>query len=194
MMRHPVDRLISHYIHEWSMGVYRCGIEDAVLRYPELVSYGQYVTQLTPYFEVFGQDAVLPVFFDSLISRPQEELERVCRFVGYEERPVWQTNLKPSNSSSERVRAFPFYDLLVRSGPATWLRRNFVPKTWRDSIKNQLTMTKKPELSYSTKEALGKIFDDDLSKLGELVGVSLNCENFRRVTSNRTLDWVVRNA
>ena len=30
VMRHPVDRLISHYIHEWSTGVYRCSLEEAI--------------------------------------------------------------------------------------------------------------------------------------------------------------------
>ena len=30
VMRHPVDRLVSHYIHEWSMGNLSCGIDEAV--------------------------------------------------------------------------------------------------------------------------------------------------------------------
>ena len=37
VMRHPIDRLISHYIHEWSMGVFHCDINEAVEKYPELI-------------------------------------------------------------------------------------------------------------------------------------------------------------
>ena len=37
VMRHPVDRLISHYMHQWSEGVISCDINQAIDRYPELI-------------------------------------------------------------------------------------------------------------------------------------------------------------
>lgn len=127
VMRHPVDRLVSHYMHEWSTGVYNCDIDEAINRYPELIAYGNYAMQLKPYLDTFGRDAVLPVFFDHLIREPQAELERVCKFIGYQGKPIWKQDIKPDNVSSERIRKFPGYQFLVDSGPATWLRRHFIP-------------------------------------------------------------------
>ena len=168
VMRHPVDRLVSHYIHEWSTGVYRCGIEEAVNKYPELIAYGRYAMQLEPYFGAFGRDAVLPVFFDRLVREPQAELERICRFIGYRGQPVWVEELKPDNVSTERVRKFPFYELLVESGPAIWLRRRFIPQGLRDAVKTRLRMRDRPVLRDEARARLEAEFDHDLAQLGQL--------------------------
>jgi Sulfotransferase family len=194
VMRHPVDRLVSHYIHEWSTGVYRCGFEEAIDKYPELVSYGRYAMQLEPYFEAFGRDAVLPVFFDRLLAEPQAELERICRFIGYRGRPVWIKDLKPDNVSSERIRRFPGYRLLVDSGPATWLRRNFIPQALRDAVKMKLRMRKRPVLSEDARGRLEAEFDRDLVQLGKWLGTDLDCKNFKQMTSAASLNWVVADA
>lgn len=190
VMRHPVDRLISHYIHEWSMGVYRCGLTDAILRYPELVAYGQYALQLQPYFDAFGREAVLPVFFDRLIREPQAELERVCRFIGYQGQPQWREDIKPSNVSSERIRRFPLYRYLIDSSAATWVRRTMIPKELRDWVKGRLTMRQRPVLAGETKSRLENVFDQDLELLGRWLDESINCQNFKQVTAANVLHWV----
>lgn len=194
VMRHPVNRLVSHYIHEWSTGVYHCGIEEAVDKYPELVAYGRYAMQLEPYFETFGRDAVLPVFFDHLLKEPQAELERICRFIGYQGKPVWIQDLKPDNVSSERIRRFPGYSFLVESGPATWFRHHFIPQALRDAVKMKLRMRERPVLSEKVQASLEEEFDRDLKILGEFLGANLNCKNFKQVTSAESLNWVAPNA
>lgn len=193
VMRHPVNRLISHYIHEWSTGVYRCGIEEAIDKYPELVTYGCYAMQLEPYFEAFGRSAVLPVFFDHLLSEPQAELERICRFIGYGGQPVWIQDLKPDNVSSERIRRFPGYRILVESGPATWLRHHFIPQSLRNAVKMKLRMQERPVLSEKAQVRLEQEFDRDLEILGKFLGVNLDCRNFKRVTAAESLNWVAPN-
>lgn len=190
VMRHPVDRLISHYIHEWSTGVYSCSIEKAVSKYSELVAYSSYAMQLEPYFDAFGRDAVLPVFFDRLTREPQAELERICRFIGYYGHPSWIHDLKPDNVSSERIRKFPMYGLLVDSAPATWFRRRFIPQKLRDAVKEKLRMKNRPALSKQTIASLEKEFDRDLQRLGNWLGIDLSCENFKQQTSVASLEWV----
>ncbi len=194
VMRHPVDRLVSHYIHEWSTGVYHCDIEKAIEKYPELVAYGNYAMQLQPYFETFGRSAVLPVFFDRLTCDPQAELERICHFIGYQGHPVWVQDLKPDNVSSERIRKFPFYRLLVESGPATWIRRNFIPQGLRDAVKMKLRMSKRPELSVDAKSRLEKEFDRDLARLGGWLGAELDCQNFKSLTASKSFNWIAQDA
>lgn len=190
VMRHPVDRLVSHYIHEWSTGVYHCSIDEAVGKYPELIDYGRYAMQLEAYFKVFGRAAVLPVFFDRLIREPQVELERICNFIGYQGQPIWINELKPDNISSERIRRFPLYNLLVESGPATWLRRNFIPQSMRDAVKMKLRMRKRPVLSADVQAKLETEFDKDLMQLGKWLGIQIDCGNFKRSTSASSLNWI----
>jgi hypothetical protein len=190
VMRHPVERLISHYIHEWSMGVYRCSIDEAVEQYQELIVYGQYALQLEPYFKAFGRDAVLPVFFDQLVHESQAELERICKFIGYEGSPQWSEERQPSNVSSKRIRRFPLYAMLVDSSIATWLRRRLIPRKLRDAVKARMRMQDRPELSEETRASLEEVFDQDLQRLGEWLGVELNCRNYKEVTALNSLNWV----
>ena len=194
VMRHPVDRLVSHYIHEWSTGAYRCGIEEAINKYPELVAYGSYAVQLEPYFETFGRDAVLPVFFDRLLKEPQSELERICRFIGYQVQPAWTHDLKPDNVSSERIRRFPGYSLLVEFGPAVWLRRNFIPQGLRNAVKAKLRMQTRPVLGDDTRGRLESEFDHDLAQLGRWLGTDIDCKNFKHATATEPLNWIIADA
>ncbi len=191
VMRHPVDRLISHFIHEWTMGKINKNIDSAIKEHSELISYGQYSMQLKPYFETFGHDSVLPVFFDRLTSEPQLELERICNHIGYQGKPVWVFNQQPSNVSNKRVRKFPLYHVLVESSWATMLRRSLVPRGWRNKIKNQLTMSKRPVISSDVQNELVEIFDRDISILGKWLGVDMDCNNFRSITAERPLSWVL---
>lgn len=190
VMRHPVDRLVSHYIHQWTQSVIRCDINEAVERYPELINYGRYAYQLEPYFAAFGKASVLPVFFAAVKREPQRELERVARFIGYEGPVLWKEELGAQNVSSERLRRFPGYQLIVDSPPMTFLRRTFVPQTLRDMVKARLSMKHRPVLSESNLTRLESIFDEDLGVLSQWLGVNLNCKNFDERTAVDQLEWV----
>ena len=191
VMRHPIDRLVSHYIHNWSMGFVprKKGIEEALKDYENFVSYSQYALQLAPWFEAFGRESVLPVFFDRLLEKPQEELERICKFIDYSGRAVWQEDSSPSNVSSQRLRKFPMYELLVESRILSWARHNFIPQSFRDNVKSKLQLSSRPQLTEVTMEKLEKVFDEDLKTLGGWLGAELNCRNFRQRTAAERLDW-----
>ena len=182
VMRHPVDRLISHYIHEWTMG--NCGrdIESEISQHPEFVDYGRYAYQLGPYIEVFGKESILPVFFNRLKKYPDQEFHRICSFIGYQGEAVW-TDLKPSNVSSERIRRFPFYNLLVESSFAKSVRRRLISERLTNRIKASLQMSERPALSAETRKRLEAVFDEDLQLLGEQLGLAISCETFEEVSS-----------
>lgn len=189
VMRHPVDRLVSHYTHEWSMGKYNCDINEAITRYPELIEYSCYAMQLEPYFERFGKDNVLPVFFDRLITESQDELERVCKFIGYKRKPNWSFDLEAQNISNKRIRRFPFYNFLVRTRVAEIIRRNLIPRFVRNAIKAQLRMKERPVINEETLLRLEKIFNKDLEKLSNWLGKDINCNNFKKATSMELISW-----
>ncbi len=189
VMRDPVDRLISQYIHQWSQSEIRCGLDEAVDRHPELVAYSCYAYQLSPFFEAFGRKSILPVFFDRLLAAPQEELERVCNFIGYKGQVKWDNALAPRNASAERIRKFPLYDLVVEHPLALTLRRSFVPKALRTKVRQFLSMKTRPTLTSETRRKLVRRFEDDLEMLGDWLGVRIDLENFHSVTAAKPLEW-----
>ncbi|MGA7750777.1 MAG: hypothetical protein WCA63_11600, partial [Gallionella sp.] len=166
-------------------------IKEATNKYPELIAYGRYALQLEPYLGTFGRDAVLPVFFDRLLCEPQAELERICQFIGYQGQATWVEDMKPDNVSSERIRKFPLYDLLVDSGPAMWFRHHFIPQRFRDAVKTRLHMRQRPSLGEEDRARLEVEFDRDLAQLGRWLGTRIDCKNFKQVTSKGTLNWIL---
>lgn len=189
VMRHPIDRLISHYIHQWTQNVMRCDVNEAIDRYPELINYGRYSYQLEPYFEAFGKDSVLPVFFAAVKTEPQRELERIARFIGYADPVVWKDNLGAQNVSSERLRRFKGYEVIVNSPPMAFLRRRCVPQSLRDVVKARLSMKQRPILSDANRSHLESLFDKDLKVLSKWLGADLSCETFDEKTAMTSLDW-----
>lgn len=192
VMRHPVDRLVSHYIHDWSMGFVFRSIDSAVASHPSLVDYGCYAMQLRPYLESFGRDRVLPVFFERLVACPQAELRRITRFIHYPGEPVWMDGAAKTNASKDRLRRSPWRDRVVDASLLRTIRRRLVPKRVRNQVRRFWTITERPELSPEVSRRVTARFDDDLAELGDWLGVPMNCETFKSVTAMPDLDWVDR--
>ncbi len=189
VMRQPIERLVSHYIHEWTQGVYREPIDEALERRPELVDYGCYARQLAPWLARFGRAAVLPVFFERLTAEPDTELNRIARFLGHTGAISWNAALGAQNASRERMRSSALRDALVASPLLTSMRRRFVPRALRERIKARWQMRERPSLLNEARAQAERAFDADLATLGAWLGVDLRCTNFVSVTGQRALEW-----
>ena len=184
VMRHPIDRLVSHYMHQWSEGVISCDINQAIDRYPELIDYSCYGMQITPYFEAFGSKSVLPLFFEGLKANKNKTLNRVGEFIGLTEPLIWVDDLAQDNVSSQRIRRFYGYELLINSKPMAWLRKALIPQRLRDRVKQQLSMQRRPEISSAQLARITEIFDRDLQTVGDWIDVQLTCENFNKAAKS----------
>jgi hypothetical protein len=189
VMRDPIDRLVSHYIHEWTQRQYDEPIDEAALRRPELVAYSSYAMQLRPWLERFGPEAVLPVFFERLTAAPDAELARIARFLGHAGEARWRDDLGAQNVSRERLRTSALRDAVVASPALTFLRRALVPKRVRDLVKRAWQMRERPELSARRRAELARTFDADLAKLGRWLGVALDSANFAEVARATAATW-----
>jgi hypothetical protein len=190
VMRDPIDRLVSQYIHEWTQGVITCSIDEAIDKHPELIAYSRYAYQLEPWIARFGKDRILPVFFERMTAAPDAELNRIADFVGAKSKVAWRSDLEAQNVSVERIRRFPGYSLIVENPVATTLRRALVPRAVRDRIKSNLQMRERPELSPSARARLACAFNDDLALIGERLGARIDAENFKAQAKARAHDWV----
>jgi Sulfotransferase family len=189
VIRHPIDRLVSHYVHDWSERKLSYPIDEAVESHSDLINYSRYAMQLEPFLDAYGPEQMLLVFFECLIARPQAELERICRFIGYEGRPCWQTDQDVRNKSSQRLRTSPLRDAIVWNPFVTWARRKFVPRSCRDRIKQCWQMKNRPTLGEHRRAVLAELFDRDLHKLGNWLGIDIACVSFKQVAATCTPAW-----
>ena len=184
VMRHPIDRLVSHYVHDWTEQKVTAPIDDAIHNHPDLINYSRYAMQLKPFIEEFGADSILPVFFERMVSNKQQELERVCSFLGYPGQPTWNDDLGAQNQSAERMQMTLLSSFLLHFPGLRTLRQVLVPKSLRNRIKSRWQMKERPKLSDAAFVELRQLFDEDLSELSKILGTQLNCENFKSVASS----------
>ena len=182
VMRHPIDRLISHYMHQWSEGVISCDINQAIDLYPELIDYSCYGMQIKPYLEVFGNEAILPLYFDDLKENKDKVLNRVGEFIGCTQRLIWVDGLAQDNQSNQRIKRFYGYELLVNSTPMAWLRKNLIPQLVRDRIKKRLTMHQRPQISDVQRDRITEMFNRDLQVISDWMGYEITCANFEFIS------------
>ncbi len=164
ILRDPIERLISHYIHEWTQGVMQGPIEQAVTRHPELQAYSEYGTQISPWVDAYGSDNILILNMAQLKTDPQAMLMQVGQFL---QRPdlAWQNDQARVNVSSERIRKRPLDRLLIGNPVATWLRRNLVPQSLRDVVKAKRQIRNRPSLPLPMRNNLITTFRADRQKL-----------------------------
>ncbi len=166
MIRDPMERLVSHYIHDWSEGIISCSLEEAVRTHSRLVDYGRYGWQIAPYVEAFGANSILLTSLERIKSDPSNELARVAIHLGHLGSTSWINEQSTKNVSSERVRRFPLHGLIVENRVATIVRRLLVPKTLRTKIRNARRMTHRPSLPIDLRPALEETFAEDRAVLG----------------------------
>jgi hypothetical protein len=190
VMREPVERLVSQYLHEWSTREVEGSLEEALAGHERFVAYSCYARQLTPWREHFGADAILPVFFERMVAFPDEELARVCRFLGdpSPEPIVWRHELGPQNVTSERLRASPLRDALLRVPAVRWLKDR-VPRRLREGVKDLWRAGARPELRPELRARIEAELDRDLARLGEWLGAELSCRRWTEQVLERPLEW-----
>ena len=179
VMRHPIDRLVSQYIHEWTQKVISEDINQAISKHPELIEYSLYSKQLKPYIDTFGKERILLLFFERLIDRKQEEFGKICRFIEYQQKPIWNLEADAQNVSTERMRRNDLRDFVVEAPGIKQLRQTLIPKSWRTWVRGLWQMKQKPELEPQNIEKLQSIFDEDLKIIGSMLDIQLTCDSFK---------------
>lgn len=165
MIRNPMARLVSHYIHAWSEGELSVPLAEALDSHPRLVDYGLFGRQVAPFVEAFGRDAILLTSLERLKAAPQEELARVAAHVGHRGPVSWQDDMEQQNVSGERVRKLPFHRFVVDHPVSTALRRALVPKALRARIRAGRQMKNRPDIPPDARLALEARFAQDRAVL-----------------------------
>lgn len=181
VIRNPLERLVSHYIHDWTMGEIDVGLRDAVTFHPELVAYGRYAMQIAPYIDAFGAERIYLTSLEILQTMQEEELQKIADFIGREGKVDWQDEISQVNASEDRIRRFPLYDVLVQNPVATALRRTLVPKSFRDKVKSRYQMRERPELGQALTRELAQVFARDFAELRQMFPDNMaieTCANF----------------
>lgn len=82
VVRHPLQRIESGWRHLRLTNRTRKSLSEALEEFPHLVDTSRYFHQLSFYRAHFPDDRILVVFFEDLVSNPEDELARCFSFLG----------------------------------------------------------------------------------------------------------------
>ena len=169
MMRHPIDRLISHYLHEqfeWRM---QMPIEEAINKHPELISYGCYSMQLEPFRDAYGsREHPLDLLRAVRAARGRRNWSESAGSWAPEDSLGGSKTWKlPTSAASGCARA-RFEMRSSMHHVLRTIRKRLVPKSWREQAKRLWQIRQRPQLSNSSVQRLEEAFDADLSQAGTL--------------------------
>lgn len=85
VLRHPIERMVSHYVHLVSDYGERKPLGEALLDNPRLFAVSDYASQIDRYLEHFDREQLLIVTSESLRDRRVETLSRIFRFLGIDD-------------------------------------------------------------------------------------------------------------
>ena len=181
MVRDPIDRLLSHYLHNVGGG-YEARELAAAVADPQsaYVQRGLYAFQLEAYLEAFAADRVLVVSREELGRDRDATVRRVFEFAGVdpgftspEFDREWETG------SGKGSGGFRLMDRAVRVPGLRTLDRNFdrLPERLRWLVERLVHdpgsgEAPKPELDAELRERLTGSFREDAARLEELTGRS----------------------
>ncbi len=171
LVRDPVDRIVSHYMHIYERGFTNASLEEAVRTIPMMLNNTRYHAQVLPFIERFGRDRVLILDFHDLVNDRRSTLTTVAHFTGLDAGgfPVGSAHSNPSVGGQKLHHRF--------DGPANWARtlRRFTPKAYRERLwkavtgRGERSFLEKPELGADWKEAVMRLLETDVLALEGLM-------------------------
>lgn len=90
VMRNPVERAFSHYVHRWTRDLhpeepFSQTFDEFCKTDSVCIDSSLYFMQLEQYMAFFPKDRLLPVVFEELITSPESCLKKIFAFLGVNE-------------------------------------------------------------------------------------------------------------
>ena len=167
LVRNPIDRVFSHYLHDLANGREQRPLHIAVRRDDRYLAPSRYAMQLEHYFRVFSPGQVLLLKADDLLARRAETVRRVLEFIGVNGNVHLRLDFEAHRSSEklERSRA------LIFARQSRY--RRVVPRPIRRRLRQLLAKpldTSKIEVDRETRDFLVTQFAPGVRRLSQLAG------------------------
>jgi len=167
IVRHPIDRMRSHYLHDVAKGRQPLPIDRALLEDTRYLHASRYATQIQRYLEWFDADQLLVITSDDLRHHRERTVARALRFIGVDD------SLMPENLD---VEAWVTGSRRVQTG-VTWRVRRLgivphLPAAVRAAGKRALTR-RAPDAVEPSPEVRARLADalsDEVTRLRPYLG------------------------
>jgi len=179
IVRDPVDRMVSEYIHRKSKGRERRSFEKAMsdVNGPLYFKRSMYFLQLEQYLEFFSKENILVVISEQLFTSPRKTMEQVFQFVGVDPDCLQAAALfsqKVNPSSQRRQPIQPAYNWAMRglslplSLSSPTIRHQLEQRVYRILSRK----SERPRVDEALRKRLMSYLIDDIDQLKHFTGYS----------------------
>ena len=169
LFRNPVERVYSHYIHNYSIGRETQSLSEALTADSNYVKTSKYFFQIQEYLKHFDRSQILILNSDELRADKKNILQQVCAFLGVEfdfRDEVLSQNLHKSKTKTKRSA---FNSWVLNTSAGKFLKNN-IPEGlklfYREKTEKPLV---KPIMSEELKSKIEKTLQEDYSKFKKLI-------------------------
>lgn len=172
MVRNPLHRLISAYMHAYERGYTDTDSVTAISEEPYFTDVTRYAYQLEPYIERFGLTRILVIDFDDFNKRRPETLNRITDFLGVSPLTEKQSAQKQANVSIGGNKRHIRYDQQTRMQRLT---ERYLPWLWkRLSDNSSRAFEERPEIPAAMKKEILAELEPDILAMEEMLGKGLS--------------------
>ncbi|MEM7254477.1 MAG: sulfotransferase [Pseudomonadota bacterium] len=178
VVRHPIDRLVSQFVHMINAGSERRDINVALADFSNnpYVDTSRYGYQLSHYREHFARESLLVIDAKELLRAPQVALDKISHFLGV---PVWSPDAPVVAHTRDEKRNWNALGRYIRRDPsrlnAYVYRMGKLPKPIASLVERTLSKPiAPPVLSDERGRELRAVFREDVALLREITGAEFD--------------------
>ena len=185
MVRDPIERIISQYIHNRWSDLETRSIEEALrgsngtpMEETRYVRRSKYYMQLQQYLEYFPKASILIITQEDLFKRRQDTLRDVFRFLGVDDTFV-STEFAGLVHESGAKKVKTRFGLALARGPERGILRRLPPAVRRPAerivgaIVTSNVKVERPALDEQLRSELREILKEDIGTVQELHGQTI---------------------
>ena len=166
IVRDPIERIKSHYRHNWIKGYTRKNFIDEVLKNSEYLFFSSYGLQLRQYLNYFPIERIYITSLEKLLDNKIEELNNIFDFLGIKNLKNKDINFYPENVSSK-----------VSQLPVIYKYFRFIYKYFNPNIKRffKKILSIKPNYKLNSSKKFDAILKETLAE---------DKEEFEKISGN----------
>ncbi|MBZ8178758.1 sulfotransferase family protein [Oscillatoria salina] len=178
ILRDPIERIISQYVHQYASGTENRSITEALADFENnphnyYISRSRYYFQLKQYLEYYSLSQILVLTSEELANYPHKVLSTICRFlevsddissIDYRGKFHRSFHKRRKNALGNAIAELPLMSQL-----------NDLPAPIRFHLDKLIyfpfsTAIKKPKLDQDLRDKLISYLEDDINQLRECTG------------------------
>jgi hypothetical protein len=172
LVRHPIERMRSQYLHEVLLGEQHLPVETALLCDSRYRDFSSYAMQISAYMEFFPREQLLVIQAEHLLDRRFEVAQQVCEFLGLS---PFSTSLeldKEHHQTSEKRVPIPVLRRIIQT--SAYRRASpWIPARVKRFGRRRLDRGVSPhlgEISDAVRDRLEDMIRDDVRALRSFMG------------------------